>query len=180
MIKLTTIVFLTTFGIVLILNSCTSPDTSLIKEEVGTYEVNQFLSDSIFLPYRDTIYIPIYSEIHMEHDTRKLELTVTLSIRNTSLVDTIYLNDINQYDARGKIVREYLDDLMFLTPMQSTNYVIEEDENEKEVEGSFMVNWGATNSEVVPIFQAVMISAHGPQGISFVTDGVSVGGNTKR
>ncbi len=166
--------FLVLFALVLILNSCSNPDSNVRKETPDVHEVNQFLMNGLDLPHRETIYIPIYSEIHMEHDTRKLRLTVTVSIRNTSQKDTIYLENINQYNAKGKIVHQYLDETMFLTPMQSTNYVIEEDESEMEVEGSFIINWGAKSADPKPIFQAVMISAHGPQGISFVTEGVSL------
>lgn len=161
-------------SLVLLLTACTTPDSNQRKEAPDVHEVNQFLKNGLDLPHRDTIYIPIYSEIHMEHDTRKLRLTVTLSIRNTSQKDTIYLESINQYNAKGKVVQQYLDETMFLSPMQSTNYVIEEDESEMEVEGSFIINWGAKNTHVMPLFQAVMISAHGPQGISFVTEGVSL------
>ena len=104
----------------------------------------------------------------------KIGLTVTISIRNTSLKDTIYLEDINQYNAQGKLVHKYLNEMVFLSPMQSTAYVIEESDNQREVEGSFIINWAATNSEIKPIFQGVMVSTHGTQGVSFITEGVSV------
>ncbi len=167
-------------GLILFLHSCIDSNLNLKRERVDMHQVNQFHKGSIDLPHRDTIYIPIYSEIHMEHNARKIGLTVTMSIRNTSLKDTIYIEDINHYNSQGELVRKYLNDIMFLTPMQSTAYVIEESEIERELEGGFIVNWGANSSELKPIFQGVMISTHGPQGVSFITEGVSVSAKTLR
>jgi hypothetical protein len=167
-------------GLILFLYSCIDLDTNLKRERVDLHEVNQLYKGSMDLAHRDTIYIPIYSKVPIEHNARKHGLTVTMSIRNTSLRDTIYIEDIDYYNSQGELVRKYLNDIMFLTPMQSTSYVIEESDIEREVEGSFIVNWGATGSKLKPVFQGVMISNHGPQGISFITEGVSVSAKTLR
>ncbi len=168
------------FGLILFLCSCVDVDSNLKLEIADMHQFNQLPKGSIDLTHRDTVYIPIYSEIHMEHNSRKIGLTVTMSIRNTSLKDTIYLEDINHYNSQGELVHKYLSDMMFLTPMQSTAYVVEDSDIKSDLEGSFIVNWGATTSEVKPIFQGVMISTLGPQGISFVNEGVSVSAKTIR
>ncbi len=132
-------------------------------------------TNSSDLLYRDTVYIPIYSDIYSETKDVKFNLTATLSIRNTSLVDTIYIDDIDYYDTNGQLVRHYLvDQTLELSPMQSIEYVIEEDDTEGGTGANFIINWAANSRHVTPIFQGVMISTNGQQGISFLTEGVSI------
>jgi hypothetical protein len=61
--------------------------------------------------------------------------------------------------------------------MQSIEYVIEEDDVKGGTGANFIVNWGALKNDVKPIFQGVMISTSGQQGLSFVTEGVSISRN---
>jgi hypothetical protein len=132
-------------------------------------------TNSSDLLYRDTVYIPIYSEIYSETKDVKFNLTATLSIRNTSLVDTIYIDDIDYYNTEGKLVRHYLvEQTLGLSPMQSIEYVIEEEDTEGGTGANFIINWAANNKHVNPLFQGVMISTNGQQGISFLTEGVSI------
>ncbi|MEO9870714.1 DUF3124 domain-containing protein [Ekhidna sp.] len=126
------------------------------------------------LTFRDTVYIPIYSDIYSETKDVKFNLTATLSIRNTSFQDTIYVSDIDYYDSEGELIRHYLDSTLLLRPMQSVDYVIEEDDTQGGTGPNFIVNWGANNQKLKPIFQGVMISTHGQQGISFLTNGLSI------
>ena len=163
-------------GLILLLHSCTDPNPNLEREGEDMLDVNQLEKGSIALSYRDTIYIPIYTQIFMEHDSWKLGLTPTISIRNTSLKDTIYIEEIDHYNSQGELIHQYHDKIVFLGPVQSIEYVVAEQESDAEarIGGSFIVNWGANSSKVKPIFQGIMISSHGPQGVSFLTEGVSI------
>ncbi len=166
------------FALVVFLYSCTTTDPNIKKESENILDVNQLRKGSIELSYRDTIYIPIYTEIYMEQDSWKLGLTPTISIRNTSLKDTIYIEEIDHYNSQGELVHQYHENVVFLGPLQSIEYVVAERESESEamIGGSFIIIWGANSSKVKPIFQGIMISSHGPQGISFLTEGVSISG----
>jgi hypothetical protein len=157
-----------------LLSSCEEPSPNVNEAGEDVLEVNMVYVDDVALTYRDTIYIPIYSDIYSENRHVKFNLTATLSIRNTSLQDSIYIEDIDYYDSHGNLVRHYLDNVLLLIPMQSIEYVIEEDDNVGGTGANFMVNWGATHAGVKPIFQGVMISTHEQQSISFITQGVSV------
>lgn len=168
----------TYLGLILILQSCENPNQDLKKEGVNILEVNQMYNKSIDLLYRDTIYIPIYSEIYVQNEVRKLRLSNTISIRNTSLKDTIYIEDINHYNSQGELIHKYQDNFLFLAPLQSIQYIIKKRVAEKGIESSFIVIWGANSSEVRPIFQGVMISAYGRYGVSFLTEGVSISSET--
>ena len=131
-------------------------------------------SDS--LGYRDTVYIPIYSSIYSKTKDVQFNLTATLSIRNTSLYDTLYLDAIDYYDTEGKLVRAYLKEqqTLALHPLQSIEYVIEEKDIAGGTGANFIIEWAAISSQVKPVFQGVMISTNGQQGISFLTEGVSI------
>ena len=49
------------------------------------------------LNYLETDYVPVYSDIYFRDGTRRFKLTTTLSIRNTSLVDTAYVLQTTYY-----------------------------------------------------------------------------------
>ncbi len=172
--------FIVCLGLIPWLYSCNNPNLSLKDEGLKVNNVTSLVNVGFGLPHEATTYIPIYSEIHMEHNTRKLGLTVTISIRNKNFKDTIYIKAVDRYNALGKKAQNYQKEIMLLAPLQSTAYVIEDSDIEREIEGSIVVNWGATSSETNPLIQAVMISTLGPHGISFVTEGVSIETETTR
>ncbi len=59
-------------------------------------------------------------------------------------------------------------------------YVVTKREKETTaiIGGSFIIKWGANSSKVKPIFQGIMISSNRPEGISFLTEGVSISEKT--
>lgn len=158
----------------LFLQSCIEIDPNLDKDGKDVLEENQIFLESADLSLRDTIYIPIYSDIYSESKHVRFYLTATLSIRNTSLTDSIFIEDIDYYDTEGNLVREYLEKVLLLKPMQSIEYIIEKEDKSGGAGANFIVNWGANSTQVKPIFQGVMISTQGQQGISFLTEGVSI------
>ncbi|MEM9888080.1 MAG: DUF3124 domain-containing protein [Bacteroidota bacterium] len=157
--------------------ACKNTDPNLNEAGEDKLEINQvYISDANLL-YRDTVYVPIYSELYYSGSQDiTFYLTSTLSIRNTSLKDTIYIEDIDYYDTDGKLIHHYLDAVLLLHPMQSIEYIIEKNEEVRGTGANFVVNWGANNPKVKPLFQGVMASIQGQQGITLLTDGVSIRG----
>ncbi|MEM8528325.1 MAG: DUF3124 domain-containing protein [Bacteroidota bacterium] len=158
----------------LILQSCIDRDPNLDRDGKSVFEENQIFLDAVDLKLRDTVYIPIYSDIYSESKDQRFYLTATLSIRNTSLTDSIFIGDIDYYDTEGAFVRHYIEKTLLLKPMQSIEYIIEKDDKVGGAGANFIVNWGANSKQVRPLFQGVMISTQGQQGISFLTEGVSI------
>ena len=99
-------------------------------------------------------------------------LTATLSIRSTSLSDTTFIKTIDYYDTEGKLVKSFLDRTLILGPMESIDYVIEQEDDTGGTGANFLVQWGA-RKDVKPIFQCVMIGTIGQHGLAFTTDGIS-------
>ena len=58
--------------------------------------------------------------------------------------------------------------------MQSVEYVIEGTDNSGGTGANFVIKWSSTNKKVEPIFEGIMISTNGQQGISFTTKGISI------
>lgn len=156
------------------ITSCMESNPNLNEAGQDIIEAKEMYSDVKDLPFRDTVYVPIYSDIYSETKDYRMNLTATLSVRNTSLFDPIYVEAIDYYDTNGTLVHRYLERTILLQAMQSIEYVIEEDDVKGGTGANFIVNWGALKGDVKPIFQGVMISTSGQQGLSFVTEGVSI------
>lgn len=137
-------------------------------------ERHEIFIEDVSWNFLDTVYVPIYSDIYSETRDVRFDLTATLSIRNTSITDSIYLKVIDYYDTEGKLVRQYIDENLLLKPMQSIDYVIDEKDRIGGTGANFILVWGAKSKQLKPIFQGVMVSTAGQQGISFLTEGVSI------
>jgi hypothetical protein len=110
--------------------------------------------------------------IYHRTEKRQYNLNVTISIRNTSLTETLVLHDISYYNGEGDKIRTYLKNPVCLGPMVTREIVIRAPDTEGGVGGNFYFDWHITNNGSKPIFEAVMISTAGQQGLSFVTTGV--------
>jgi len=149
----------------------TSGQKDLFTQQVvekETFTTNQNLL------IKDTIYVPIYSSIYGKTKDETFWLTATLSIRNTSLSSNLYIDDIDYYDDAGALVRAYLKETLVLKPLQSTEFVIEKDDKTGGAGANFIVNWQSSSIHSNPIIQAVMLGSSGPEGLAFVTNGVSI------
>jgi hypothetical protein len=122
----------------------------------------------------DSIYVPIYSDIYSRSKDVHFLLTATLSIRNTSYSDTLLISTIDYFDTQGELVRNYLDKTIFIKPMASMDYVIDEDDDTGGTGANFIVIFHTQSNNVKPVIQSVMISTNGQQGIAFTTEGISI------
>ena len=151
----------------------TDPNKDTYAEEVMDQHV---LVKDIPTEYSvaDTVYVPIYSHIYSSTKDSEFLLTATLSIRNTSFADTLYVGLIDYYNTRGDLVRSYLESPIYLGPMATIDYVVDENDELGGSGANFIVAWSANNPTINPVIQAVMISTNGQQGVSFSVDGVSI------
>jgi len=154
--------------------SCVESQQNLNKvgeDKFHALEVDEIPTDIVV---RDTTYVPIYSDIYSETKDIRFNLTATLSLRNTSFRHTLYISEVDYFDSFGKKTRSFLEKPIVLDPMQSVEYVIEENDTSGGTGANFIINWGASSKNVRPLFQGIMISTHGQQGVSFSTTGVSI------
>jgi hypothetical protein len=118
-----------------------------------------------------TIYVPVYSHIYTRDKSRVINLSATLSVRNTDAQNPIRIISVRYYDTNGALLKAYVDAPLRLAPMASTDFVVAEDDTSGGAGANFIVEWGAAAEVTEPVVEAVMISTASQQGISFVSAG---------
>ncbi|NIJ43588.1 hypothetical protein FHR24_000027 [Wenyingzhuangia heitensis] len=119
-------------------------------------------------------HLSVYSQIYSYTEHKKHGLTATISIRNIDRKDTIYLSNASYYDTHGKLIRSYFKKPIYLIPMETVEIVIDETDKEGGTGGNFVFDWMTKPNRNEPLFEAVMISTSGQQGLSFTTQGVKI------
>lgn len=149
----------------------TTVDNHIPPENNWTERVaTKVLSDS--LKITGATYLPVYSEIYQRNKDYTYNLTATVSIRNISLTDTIYLHKADYYDTHGEKIRSYFNKRVFIKPMETIEIVVNEDDKKGGTGANFIFEWSKEKGALDPFFEAVMISTSGQQGISFTTQGI--------
>ncbi|MCK8603209.1 DUF3124 domain-containing protein [Desulfoferrobacter suflitae] len=118
-----------------------------------------------------TVYVPIYSFIYYGNKFKKIDLTATLSIRNTDLVHAIEILAVDYYNSDGKLIKEHVEKPIKLASLASTHFQVAESDLSGGLGASFVVQWKAEQKVSSPIVESVMIGAISAQGISFVCRG---------
>jgi len=140
--------------------------SSINPENWSRRAINLTLKDS--LEYGKS-YLSIYSQIYSITELKTHNLTSMVSMRNTSDLDTIYLLRAEYYDTNGKSVRKYFDSPIFLTPMETTEIIIDESDISGGTGSNFIMEWKIPKNCPEPIFEGIMTSTMGQQGLSFTT-----------
>ena len=118
-----------------------------------------------------TIYVPIYSHIYYQNKSRALNLTATLSIRNTDLTRSIRVTAVRYYDTDGNVVKEYVAQPLRLAPLATTEVIVEERDMSGGSGANFIVEWSASELVTEPIVEAVMVNSSLSLGLAFVSPG---------
>lgn len=116
------------------------------------------------------VYVPAYSHIYHDDGDPYL-LTITLSVRNTSLDREIIVKSVRYFDTKGKEVKSYLAKPLRLPALGTTEFLVERDDATGGSGANFLVEWVAKEEVTEPIIEAVMIDTKGQQGISFARRG---------
>jgi hypothetical protein len=150
------------------------PNTNAGGEDILTVHEIEAPIEASRINYADTIYVPIYSDIYVNASNRTSLLAATLSIRNTSLLDSLFISTIDYYNTKGDLVRSYLEKPIVLMPLESVDYVIEKEDDAGGSGANFILTLSANSAHVKPVIQAVMIGNDGNKGFSFSTEGYSI------
>ncbi len=158
---------------VLILASCTP------REEISSIDPVNWENRKIEIPNPDslasgTTYLSVYSQIYSQTEHRTHDLTATISLRNVNRKDTVYIEQAVYYDTHGTPLRSYFERPIFIAPMETVEIVIDEIDREGGTGANFLFDWRAPSTSNAPLFEAVMISTSGQQGLSFTTQGVDI------
>jgi hypothetical protein len=159
--------------LVIVLNSCgKETDKCVIKQVDWESRISEVKNFHDY--FHSKTYLPVYSHIYHIHEHRTFDLTVTVSIRNISLTDTVFIKKADYYNTVGENIRQYIKHPIYLTPLETIEIVIEEQDVQGGSGANFVFDWAMKNDKNPPLFEAVMISTYGQQGLSFTTRGVQV------
>ena len=132
--------------------------------------------NSLSLTQEKTFYIPVYSDIFVAGGG-KLNLAITLSIRNTDFNYPLIVNNVNYYNTAGKLIENYLEVPYLLEPMASTHFFVSQADARGGTGANFIVKWSANKLANKPVIEAVMAGATGTQGMSFMSTGREIKNN---
>lgn len=119
-------------------------------------------------------FLSVYSQIYSRSEHKTHDLTVTVSMRNPNPTDTIYIEKAEYFDNHGVSVRTYFDKPIYLAPMETAEIIIDERDKTGGTGANFLFNWKIKDTSTNPLFEAIMISTSGQQGLSFTTRGVEL------
>lgn len=127
----------------------------------------------------ETVYVPVYSSVYFKDSTSLYNLTATLNIRNIDREGELYLQDIDYYNSKGKLVKKFLNKTLRVKPLETFDLVIAESDISGGTGASFIVKWVSKSNIQSPIVEAVMISTRQGVGLSFITNGKVISTTSK-
>tara|TARA_R110002072_G_scaffold294132_1_gene464001 strand:- start:226 stop:732 length:507 start_codon:yes stop_codon:yes gene_type:complete len=114
-------------------------------------------------------FLSVYSQIYVRNSEDVSDLAATISLHNPNFDDEIYIEKAIYYNTHGEPIRSYFNKPIFIKPMETVQIIIDGIDNEGGTGANFVFDWKTKKN--APIFEAIMITDYGQQGISFVTEG---------
>jgi hypothetical protein len=121
---------------------------------------------------RRVVYVPVYSHIALPGaEQHTLQLSATLSIRNTDPHQRIILTAVDYYDTHGRCVETYLPESFALAPMASTEVLVPQLDTRGGSGANFLVQWAAETTVSEPVIEVVMAGISGNYSFAFARPG---------
>ncbi|UMB61087.1 DUF3124 domain-containing protein [Lutibacter sp. A80] len=165
--------------LVLFLSICMFLFSCQEKKEFSSIEPNNWSKRTVDLNNKDSLvsgktYLSVYSQIYSSSEDRTHNLTVTVSMKNINLNDTIYVEKANYYDTKGNLIRTYFDKDIFIAPLETVEIIIDEVDQHGGTGANFVFSWKKEKQTNDPHFESIMISTFGQQGLSFTSQGIKL------
>ena len=119
-------------------------------------------------------YLSIYSQIYSVSALKKQNLAAMASLRNTSDLDSIFILSAHYYNTQGTLVKSYFDSPIYLAPLETVEILINEIDVTGGTGSNFIFEWTIPQGTSEPLFEAIMTSTKGQQGLSFTTQSVRI------
>lgn len=154
--------------VLLLLFSCSN------TSEMSSINPENWSKRRVALPTTDSLvhgksYLSIYSQIYSSSERKTHNLTAMVSLRNVSEKDTVFLLKAEYFDTHGTSVRTYFDHPIYLAPLETTEIIIDEIDVEGGTGSNFIIEWKTPEECPEPLFEGIMSSTVGQQGLSFTT-----------
>jgi hypothetical protein len=156
-----------------ILTGCTPDKYSLQYDHKDvTYIDRESLPD---LDLAQQVYVPAYSDIYYETENKNTYLTVVLSLRNISFTDTLYFDKIEYYNSGGILLKNYINKVLVLRPMESMEYIVREADKEGGAGANFVVSYMArSNLKNPPYIETIMMGNLDNYRFAFSSPGIPI------
>ena len=161
-------------GLILIFFACTNNKQKKIVETTVDWNARTINVEREQMQFNGSTYLSVYSDIYDITDKTKHLLTATISMRNTSLKDSLFITKADYFNTNGELIRSYIRNPIFLIPMETVEIVINRTDTTGGSGANFIFDWGLRNENTEPLFESVMIWTTGTQGISFLSKGVKL------
>ena len=119
-------------------------------------------------------YLSIYSQIYSVSALKRQNLAAMVSLRNTSDLDSIFILSAHYYNTKGTLVKSYFDTAIYLAPLETVEILINEIDVTGGTGSNFIFDWKTPQNVSEPLFEAIMTSTKGQQGLSFTTQSVRI------
>jgi hypothetical protein len=133
-----------------------------------------YSDDTIILSKEQTIYVPAYSHIYSGDRESPFLLTVTISIRNIDMKQSIKITNVDYYETQGNLLKKMMELPVTLKPLESIRYVIPEKDKAGGSGANFIVKWESDKLVNPPIVESIMIGTQNQQGVSFTSRGQAI------
>jgi hypothetical protein len=151
---------------------CHKKEISSISEE-NWLKRKAVISDKDSLEYGES-YLSIYSQIYSVSEHKTHNLTVMVSLRNISTTDSIYVLQATYHDTDGTTLRNYFKYPIYLAPLETTEIIIDEVDVSGGTGSNFIFEWKTPKDCPEPLFEGIMNSTVGQQGLSFTTQSLRI------
>lgn len=146
------------------------------KQEISSIDPINWSKRKVIHPLNDSIikgttYLSIYPQIYSQTEHKTHNLTATVSMRNTNRNDSIFIEKAEFFDTKGKLIRTYFEQTIYIAPMETVEIVIDEIDSDGGTGSNFLFDWKIRPNSNEPFFEGIMISTYGQQGLSFTTSG---------
>ncbi|MDO6596820.1 DUF3124 domain-containing protein [Oceanihabitans sp. 2_MG-2023] len=145
------------------------------QKEVSSINVENWSKRMTKISTKDSLqygksYLSTYSQIYSLSEHKTHNLTVMVSMRNISDLDTIYILKAEYFDTHGTSVRKYFDSPIYLAPLETAEIIIDEIDIAGGTGSNFIFEWKIPKNTPEPLFEGIMTSTMGKQGLSFTTE----------
>ncbi len=165
--------YITIFLVLLVLLGCDQKAPIKIQEENWSKRKSTIsMVDSLTITGKS--YLSVYSQMYSYTQKEKYNLTGMISLRNVSEKDTIFISRADYFNTEGLKIRTYFNYPIYVSPMETLEIVIDQEDIEGGTGSNFLFEWSIPKNCPEPLFEGVMNSMQGTQGVSFTTHGKRV------
>lgn len=122
----------------------------------------------------EKVYVPVNSNLKYLDGRSRINLSISLNIRNTDPNNSLIISYVDYYNSEGKLSKKFLQNPVKLKPMATVDYYIAQQDTIGGSGANFFVEWVSDTTIFEPVIEALMVGALGNQAFSWKSEGIVV------